>query len=272
MSNGLVPPATRRRVLALLALGILAACGSGSQKDAVPFHAAPRPRFVFINGDFENDPIGTTPPSGWTLLNYLNANGVSGTASAPPSSFSALNLSGVGTGVNATYVVGGTALTQADPDLGTGQTFRFPLYGQRAARLNYKDATTYGKNKNANVLKQSMTVGLADVDPTDGQIHVRFAIAPVLENPSHAFNQQPYFYVELLDLTRGTTLYTGFNTAGQAGVPWHTTTGVNGNATQWLDWALVDIVPGSGAIALGDQVQLTVVASGCSLGAHYGRV
>ena len=142
MSNGLVPPATRRRVLALLALGILAACGSGSQKDAVPFHAAPRPHFVFINGDFENDPIGTTPPSGWTLLNYLNANGVSGTASAPPSSFSALNLSGVGTGVNATYVVGGTALTQADPDLGTGQTFRFPLYGQRAARLNYKDATT----------------------------------------------------------------------------------------------------------------------------------
>src|SRR5438552_2555542 len=201
MSNGLVPPATRRRVLALLALGILAACGSGSQKDAVPFHAAPRPRFVFINGDFENDPIGTTPPSGWTLLNYLHANGVSGTASAPPSSFSALNLSGVGTGVNATYVVGGTALTQADPDLGTGQTFRFPLYGQRAARLNYKDATTYGKNKNANVLKQSMTVGLADVDPTDGQIHVRFAIAPVLENPSHAFNQQPYFYVELLNLT-----------------------------------------------------------------------
>ncbi|TMA73103.1 MAG: DUF11 domain-containing protein [Deltaproteobacteria bacterium] len=273
MSNGLVPPATRRRVLALLALGILAACGSGSQKDAVPFHAAPRPRFVFINGDFENDPIGTTPPSGWTLLNYLNANGVSGTASAPPSSFSALNLSGVGTGVNATYVVGGTALTQADPDLGTGQTFRFPLYGQRAARLNYKDATTYGKNKNANVLKQSMTVGLADVDPTDGQIHVRFAIAPVLENPSHAFNQQPYFYVELLNLTRGTTLYTGFNTAGQTGVPWHTTTSIaTGNATQWLDWALVDIAPVSSALSAGDQVQLTVVASGCSLGGHFGRV
>src|SRR5438874_3800651 len=273
MSNGLVPLATRRRVLALLAQGILAACGSGSQKDAVPFHAAPRPHFVFINGDFENDPIGTTPPSGWTLLNYLNANGVSGTASAPPSSFSALNLSGLGTGVNATYVVGGTALTQADPDLGTGQTFRFPLYGQRAARLNYKDVTTYGKNKNANVLKQSMTVGLADVDPTDGQIHVRLAIAPVLENPSHAFNQQPSFYVELLTLTRGTPLYTGFNTAGQTGVPWHTATSIaTGNATQWLDWALVDIAPASSALSTGDQVQLTVVASGCSLGGHFGRV
>ncbi|HEX9487340.1 MAG TPA: hypothetical protein VF976_09760, partial [Gemmatimonadales bacterium] len=273
MGNGFVCPATCRRVLALLALGVLAACGTGSQSDAVPFHAAPAQHFVFTNGDFENDPIGTMPPSGWTLLNYLNANGVSGTASAPPSSFSALNLSGLGTGVNDTNVVGGTRLTQVDPDLGSGQTFRFPLYGQRSARLNYKDATTNGKNKNANVLRQSMTVSLADVDPTDGQIHVRFAIAPVLENPSHSFNQQPYFYVELLDLTRGTTLYTGFNTAGQTGVPWHTTTSIaTGNATQWLDWALVDISPGNTALSVGDQVQLTVVASGCSLGGHFGRV
>jgi hypothetical protein len=118
-----------------------------------------------------------------------------------------------------------------------------------------------------------MTVGLADVDPTDGQLHVRFAIAPVLENPSHSFNQQPYFYVELLNLTRGTTLYTGFNTAGQVGVPWHTTTSIaTGNATQWLDWSLVDIAPASSALSVGDQVQLTVVASGCTLGGHFGRV
>src|SRR6266849_3217493 len=273
MGIGFVCPANCRRALALLALGVLAACGDGSPRDTAPIHAAPSQRFVFTNGDFENDPIGTMPPSGWTLLNYLNANGVSGTTSAPPSSFSALNLSGVGTGVNATFVVGGTTLTQTDPDLGSGQTFRFPLYGQRSARLNYKDPTTNGKNKNANVLRQTMTVGLADFDPTDGQIHVRFAIAPVLENPSHAFNQQPYFYVELLDLTRGTTLYTGFNTAGQTGVPWHTTTSTaTGNATQWLDWALVDISPDNATLSVGDQVQLTVVASGCSLGGHFGRV
>src|SRR6266446_6516965 len=274
MGNGFVCPAICRRVLALLALGVLAACGNGSQSDPGPFHAAPSAqRFVFTNGDFETDAIGTMPPSGWTLLNYLNANGVSGTASAPPSSFSALNLSGLGSGVNGTSVVGGTRLTQADPDLGTGQTFRFPLYGQRSARLNYKDATTNGKNKNANVLRQSMTVGLADVDPTDGQIHVRFAIAPVLENPAHAFNQQPYFYVELLNLTRGTTLYTGFNTAGQTGVPWHTTTSVaTGNATQWLDWALVDISPAGSALSAGDQVQLSVVAVSFSKKGHFGRV
>src|SRR5439155_1662812 len=84
----------------------------------------------------------------------------------------------------------------------------------------------------------------------------RSPIEPMLENPSLAFNQQPYFYVELLNLTRGTTLYTGFNTAGQTGVPWHTTTSIaTGNATQWLDWALVDIAPAGSALSAGDQVQ-----------------
>src|SRR5205807_2389401 len=126
---------------------------------------------------------------------------------------------------------------------------------------------------NANARRQTVTASLADVDPTDGQTHLRFASAPVLDNPSHSFNQQPYFYVELLDLTRGTTLYTSFNTAGQTGVPWHTTTSIaTGNATQWLDWALVDIAPASSALSTGDQVQLTVVASGCALGGHFGRV
>src|SRR5207249_12233214 len=134
MSTGFVCPAICRRALTPLAVAVLAGCGTGERPDTASLHAtSPGRRFVFTNGDFENDPIGTMPPSGWTLLNYLNANGVSGTASAPPSSFSALNLSGLGTGVNGTHVVGGTTLTQADPDLGTGQTLRFPLHGQRPA-------------------------------------------------------------------------------------------------------------------------------------------
>ncbi|HEX9243637.1 MAG TPA: hypothetical protein VF875_14430, partial [Anaeromyxobacter sp.] len=254
-----------------VALGLaaaLAACGRPSAPQVADHRDA-----LLANGDFELDAIGATPPSGWTLLNYLNATGVSGTASAPPSSFSALNLSGLGTAANETYVVGGAALSQVDPDLGAGQSFRFPAYGQRAARVNYRDATTNGKNRNANVLRQSMTTSLGDVDPVDGQIHVRFAIAPVLENPAHAFNQQPFFYVELSNQTRGTTLFSGFNVAGQVGVPWHTTTSVaTGNATQWLDWQLVDISPASGALAVGDVVQLTIVASGCELGGHFGRI
>ena len=258
-----------------LALGaaLLAAACSRAPEPGSGQRLASTSDAVFVNGDFEGDAVGTTPPTGWTLQNYLNSSGVSGTSAAPPSSFAALNLSGLGTAVNETYVVGGTTYGQTDPDLGPGQPFRYPLYGTRAARVNYKDATTYGKNKNANVLKQTMNIGPADVDPGDGLVHIRFAIAPVLENPSHAWNQQPFYYVELKNLTRGTTLYSGFNVAGQAGVPWRTTTSVaTGNATQWLDWQLIDMAPGDAALGSGDQVQLTVVGSGCSLGGHFGRV
>lgn len=126
--------------------------------------------------------------------------------------------------VNETYVVGGTTLGQPDPDLGAGEIFRYPIYGSRAARVNYRDATANGKNQNANVIRQVMTIGLTDIDPMDGQVHVRAAIAPVLENPAHSFNQQPYFFVELLNLSEGTTLFSAFNTAGQTGVPWHNST------------------------------------------------
>ena len=75
---------------------------------------------------------------------------------------------------------------------------------------------------NANALTQTMTADLGDVDPTDDKVHVRFAIAPVLENPgaSHAYTEQPYYFVRLENLTRGTTLYQDFNAANQPGVPW----------------------------------------------------
>jgi hypothetical protein len=191
---------------------------------------------MWTNGDFESDAIGAAP-SGWIVKTYLD-NQVTGSSAAPPSSFSALNLSSyLGQGKLETFIVGGSTGTQYDPDLGSGQAFRFPLYGQRAARVNYLSATDSGKNKNANSIEQTMTVGLADVDPTDGQIHVRFAVAPVLENPSHSYTEQPYYFVELDNLTRGTKLYGDFNTAGQVGVPWKATTSVvTHNATLWTDW------------------------------------
>jgi hypothetical protein len=253
---------------------VVAACSAtkdpvvlgSSSVDRAGHHAA------FVNGGFESGNIGDMPPTGWTLQNYKNP-GVNGTATAPPASFAALNLTGLGTMVNETYVVGGATMSQADPDLGTGESFRYPIYGTQAARVNYRDPGTNGKNQNANLIRQVMTVGLDDIDAMDGQVHVRSTIAPVLENPAHSFSQQPYFFVELANLTRGTTLYSAFNTAGQAGVPWHNTTSLNThNAVQWLDWALLDIAAGADAVAIGEQVQLTVVGSGCSLGGHFGRI
>src|SRR5437879_13498384 len=53
----------------------------------------------------------------------------------------------------------------------------------------------------------------------------------------------------------------------------HTTTSIaTRNSTQRPYCALVDISPGNTALSVGDQVQLTVAASGCSLGGHFGRV
>src|SRR5437879_13800818 len=53
----------------------------------------------------------------------------------------------------------------------------------------------------------------------------------------------------------------------------HTTTSIaTRNSTQRPYCALVDISPGNTALSVGDQVQLTVVAPGCSLGGHFGRV
>ena len=271
----------RRSLCTSLALAALAAMSVACADDPVDVdvHAAVDARrsstttqALFTNGDFESDAIGATPPTGFSLQTFLNG-GVTGTASTPPSSVTSLNLGTAGAGKIETFVVGGTNRTQTDPDLGAGQNFRFPLFGERAARVNFKDATDSGKNKNANLITQTMTVGASDIDAVDGLAHVRFAIAPVLENPAHAYNQQPYFYVELTNVTRGTSLFHVFNTAGQAGVPWQTTVSTRtGNATLWTDWQLVDIAPGNDKLATGDQVKLTVVASGCSLGGHFGRV
>ena len=255
-------PASRSPLLAFPILSVLLAATCASSAFAAGF----------ANGGFEADGVGATPPTGWTLQTFLNA-GVTGTSSAPPSSLSALNLGTAGAGKLETFVVGGAAGSQVDPDLGAGQAFRFPLFDSRSARVNYLSSSENGKNKNANAISQTMTVGQDDIDAADGLIHVRFAVAPVLENPSHGYNQQPYFYVEVYNVTKGTSLFSRFNTAGQAGVPWKTTTSLQtGNATLWTDWQLVDVAPDSAALAVGDQVKLTVVASGCSLGGHFGRI
>ncbi|MEO8552629.1 MAG: hypothetical protein ABI678_21780 [Kofleriaceae bacterium] len=220
---------------------------------------------MWTNGDFEGDAIGTSPPSGWTLQTYLNP-GITDTRPGAQT-LASLNL-GVG-GVATTQVVGGAAETQTDPDVGAAGTLRYPKYGSRAAVVNTGVA---GANKNANSIKQTMTVALGDVDPTDDKVHVRFAVAPVLENPAHAYNGQPYYFVRLQNLTRGTTLYQDFNASGQAGVPWKNFTDPAGQAAQYTDWQLVDISPGNASLAVGDQVELLVVAAGCSAGGHWGRV
>ncbi|MCW5808403.1 MAG: Ig-like domain-containing protein, partial [Deltaproteobacteria bacterium] len=242
---------------------LAAACGS-----EVPDDTSTTEQAVWSNGDFESDVIGTMPPSGWSLSTNLNT-GISDTR-PNPQTLASLNLQGGGSQMS--FVVGGAPESQQDPDVRANGTLRFPKYGNRAARVNYNNSSANGSGRNANTLQQTMTVGLGDVDPTDDKVHVRFAIAPVLQNPGHSYIEQPYYFVRLQNLTRGTTLYQDFNASGQPGVPWKDFTDTSGQAAQYTDWQLVDIAPGNAALAVGDQVELRIVAAGCSQSGHWGRV
>ncbi|MEN9796705.1 MAG: hypothetical protein RL653_401, partial [Pseudomonadota bacterium] len=261
---------------ALVALSVLVVAGCSRSPASSPPPAQPelsaQKAELLANGDFESESIGSVPAS-WTVLNYANATGAAGTERVPPANFASLQLTGLGTKTSQTFVVGGTNRSQRDPDLPLDASFRYPRYGTRSVRLNYLGAASKGAGQNTNVFRQTMTTGLYDVDPTDGQVHVRFAVAAVMENPAHGYNEQPYYFVELVNLTRGTTVYSDFAVAGALGMPWNTTLGaVSGNTTSWLDWGLVDIAPGNTNLLPGDQVLLTVVAAGCKDGAHFSRV
>lgn len=250
------------RILALVVAGSGCGSPSASEEDEA---AGEHP--VFTNPDFENDPTGNAP-SGWTISANLNP----AFTDTRPNAESLADLNLASGGVLITSVVGGAPESQTDPDLGTNGTFRFPKYGNRAARVNYGDATTNGKNRNVNTLVQTMTVTPADVDPMDHLVHVRFVVAPVLEDPAHNFNQQPYYFVRLQNVTTNKTLYQDFNIANTAGIPWKQFTDASTNSAAYVDWALHDIATNSGTLAIGDQVELRVIAAGCSRGGHWGRI
>jgi uncharacterized repeat protein (TIGR01451 family) len=212
---------------------------------------------VWTNGSFESGSAGS-PPSGWTVTPYLNP----GVTISTPQTRAGLNLESGGSGLTTTLSSSGGPESQPDPSLGTGASLRWPKYGNQVAIVNQ-----LGKNQNTNSLSQTMTIASGDVDPSDGNIHVRFVVAPVLENPGHPANQQPYYFVQLTNLTRSTILYNDYNASAQPGVPWKIS-----NGYYYTDWQLVDISPSTAQLAIGDQVKLEVIAAGCSPGGHFGEV
>jgi hypothetical protein len=242
-----------------LALG---ACTPSTGPSDEPVGSAQAP--VFVNGGFETGAAGVAPPS-WTVQPYLNNNGITVQS---PQTRAGLNLQSGGTGL--TTQLSGT--NQPDPELGTGASLRYCRYGSQCAVVNFHSSTNWNHGKNVNSLSQTMTIGAGDVDPVDGQVHIRFTLAPVLQNPGHPDNQQPYYLVQVTNITKGTLLYSDFNLSAQAGVPWKTVNGGTANEIDYVDWALVDVAPGAAKLAQGDSVMLEVIASGCSPGGHFGAV
>src|SRR5690606_13050118 len=155
----------------------------------------------FESGDF----------SSWTLRDYRRGN-----STIPVTSSADLGLTEQGAPANGGNGGGfrSAVLTTGGFAPNTGSNLRYPLSGAASGRLGGSGA--YG----ATSMEQVATMALSDVDPVDGKVHVRFAMAPVLNNPGHPSHQQPFFFVEVINQTKSTTMFTTFNYSNQPGIPW----------------------------------------------------
>jgi hypothetical protein len=258
-----------------------------------------QPAFAdFINGGFESTytPDSTTcsPITGWTQTGYY----FPGTGSSSPTNISDIGLQSSGGPTSPpvafcgiTDIVAGTTQTVDDYFLFGATptpTLFLPVVGSQSVMINLRsiDAplTKSGSQsvvmsgwtqhpRQATSFSQQITVQTSDIDPIDGKVHVRFIAAPVLQNGSHAANQQPFTAIQLNNITTGRTgsnpLFFQWNYANQAGVPWKSLTAagtnVGSNSTyQYTNLQSFDISPGNAFIHVGDIIELVVLASSCS--------
>lgn len=240
----------QRSIVLFLGIYISTIIGCDAQESAP---ISERAQADFVNGGFE---VGNL--SGWTVGTNINT----GITTFPPTTIANLGLRNGGT--NLTFVRSGATGSQIPAGLTAAESLRFPRFGNNNAVVN-----ELGNIRNSNNIVQTMTPTTADVDATDGNIHVRFAFAPVLQNPGHTDTEQPYFFFELRNTTKNLVLYSAFHFSGQPGMPWKQ------DATKWIqytNWQLFDVAPGQTGIAIGDTLRMEVVASGCSRGAHWGEI
>lgn len=226
--------------------------GTNTLAMALALVAVPAAHAEFQNGGFEAD------YASWNVQHWKNPSTI---PTFPPTVIGNLGLTPDTTNSWQSPLVS-TDVVGSGSDTNVGNAVSFPLFGLKSARVNY-----HGNSNRASSIDQTATMGVGDIDPSDGKVHIRFAIAPVLENPGHDPNQQPYFFVEVRNLTKGTQLFQTFNFSNQSGVPWQTVGGY-----QYTNWQAVDIGPGPGVLDVGDQVSVTIVASGCGPGGHEGHV
>ncbi len=218
-------------------LALLLVLGLGAGGDS---HA------IFVNGDFEGQTL-----TGWTKRFGLNP----GLTGAPP--FQVGDVRFNGGGVEKVTVVDG----RFDP---RAPQLVLPRQGNFSAKVNDDD-----NGAHINEISQKGVIAETDRDPGDGKLHVRFSYAAVLEDPGHEPTGQPYFFVEIKDLTKGETLYYDFAFANQPGRVFYTTIY---NGSKWVSTPFIDVdleVPDS---SLGNELQIRVVGADCAHSGHGGYV
>ncbi|MGB0132884.1 hypothetical protein [Dokdonella sp.] len=198
---------------------------------------------IFTNGGFEQNSF-----AGWTLAGGVNP----GLLGAEP--FTSASIQIIPGAPGPSSIVG--AIT--DP---LAPTILLPRVGQFTAKLNDE-----GGGGLVTTLVQVDTLTNADIDAADGLPHIRFAFAPVMDDPSHSPNEQPYFYVAVKNLADDSILFEQFAYSGQTGVNF-----LNGAGSwKYLEFQNIDVVLPLSAI--GQQIELTVIAADCALGGHGGYV
>ncbi|MBA6412484.1 hypothetical protein H2508_05110 [Parahaliea sp. F7430] len=207
-----------------------------------------------VQAGFENGSFQTGDLSHWTTKDYKRT---SHTASVPLTNMGQMNLTKQGSivggnNVNRVKVLSGPSFTIPNaPELSA------PRWGDHVVQIGGEDS------KKASSLEQKATMTVADVDPADGKVHIRFAVAPVINDPDHPDTQQPFFFVEVINHTKGEKqLFNTFNFANQPGVAWK-----KYGDYLYTDWQGFDIAPGNGLLDVGDEVTIRVVASNCGQGA-----
>lgn len=202
---------------------------------------------IFTNGGFESGDF-----TGWTQ--GTGRNNLGGLTGAQPFTGASINL---GAGGTFTGAVVGSGYTE----LATAPITPIPFAGAHSARVG--DTTP---NYNTNLISQQDAITAADRDPGDNKLHVRFSYAVVLEDPGHTAAQQPFFYLRVRNITKGTDLYEDFSFAGQTGTAFQPVPGNPG--VLYLNWKPADVVVPDAD--LGDTIEVYLLAAGCAQSGHYG--
>jgi hypothetical protein len=198
---------------------------------------------IYENGGFEANNFSSWQVSGGENFGLLGNEPFSGASVA---------ITGVAPGP-ATIAAAGS-----DP---RAPSLLLPRIGSFTAKVN-DEASGF----KVTTLAQADLITAADRDPQDNRFHLRFTFAPVLENPSHTPNQQPYFYVRVRNVTDNVTLFEQFAYANQPGVSFQNGTG----DWKFLPFQTVDaVLPDS---ALNKRIETYLVAADCAQGNHGGYV